>query len=144
MADLTAKFSMIDDISDKLSGMAEAGQSMLNGWTQAGDTVNAAFDNLAGTATTTVTTADGIATSISGLQEASNGASASADSLSDTLNNYGTAAEEAAAQTDYWTDSVGNYNKSMLEAVYSTEELVEMGLKSADALAEEQQMMELC
>lgn len=144
MPDLTAKFSMIDDISDKLSGMAEAGQSMLNGWTQAGDTVNAAFDNLAGIATTTVTTADGIATSISGLQEASNGASASADSLSDTLNNYGTAAEEAAAQTDYWTDSVGNYNKSMLEAVYSTEELVEMGLKSADALAEEQQMMELC
>lgn len=29
MADLTAKFSMIDDITDKLAGMAESGQTML-------------------------------------------------------------------------------------------------------------------
>ncbi len=31
-------------------------------------------------------------------------------------------------QTDYWTDAVGNYDKGCLEAVYSTEELVNMGL----------------
>ncbi len=144
MADLTAKFSMIDDISDKLAGMAESGQTMLGQWSQAGETANAAFDSLTGVAATTVTTADGVATSISNLQEASSGAQASADSLSDTLNNYGTAAEEAASQTDYWTDSVGNYNKSMLEAVYSTEELVDMGYKSAAALEEEQEMFALC
>lgn len=144
MADLTAKFSMIDDISDKLAGMAESGQAMLGQWSQAGETANAAFDGLAGAAATTVTTADGIATSINSIQEASSGASASADNLSDTLSNYGSAAEEAASQTDYWTDSVGNYNKSMLEAVYSTEELVEMGYKSAAALEEEQEMLALC
>lgn len=144
MADLTAKFSMIDEMSDKLAGIAESGQAMLGQWGQAGETANAAFEGLTGAAATTVTTADGIATSISNLQEASNGAQTSADSLSDTLNNYGTAAEEAASQTDYWTDSVGNYNKSMLEAVYSTEELVEMGYKSAAALEEEQEMFALC
>lgn len=144
MADLTAKFSMIDDITDKLAGMAESGQTMLGQWAQAGETANAAFDGLAGAVATTVTTADGVATSINSLQEASNGAQTSADGLSDTLNNYGTAAEEAASQTDYWTDSVGNYNKSMLEAVYSTEELVEMGYKSAAALEEEQEMFALC
>lgn len=35
---------------------------------------------------------------------------------------------------DYWTESVGNYNKSALEAIYTTEELVQMGFKTADAL----------
>lgn len=144
MADLTAKFSMIDEMSDKFAGIAESGQAMLEQWSQAGETANAAFEGLTGAAATTATTADGIATSISSLQEASTEAQTSADSLSDTLNNYGTAAEEAASQTDYWTDSVGNYNKSMLEAVYSTEELVEMGYKSAAALEEEQEMFALC
>lgn len=144
MADLTAKFSMIDEMSDKFAGIAESGQAMLEQWSQAGETANAAFEGLTGAAATTATTADGIATSISSLQEASTRAQTSADSLSDTLNNYGTAAEEAASKTDYWTDSVGNYNKSMLEAVYSTEELVEMGYKSATALEEEQEMFALC
>ncbi len=144
MADLTAKFSMVDEMSDRLAGLAESGQVMLGQWSQAGETANAAFDGLAEAVTATATTADGIATSLSGLQEASSGASASADSLSDTLSNYGTAAEEAASQTDYWTDSVGNYNKSMLEAIYSTEELVEMGYKSAAVLEEEQEMFALC
>lgn len=36
--------------------------------------------------------------------------------------------------TNYWTNAVGNYNKSALEAIYTTEELVEMGFKSADAI----------
>ncbi len=144
MADLTAKFSMVDEITDKLAGMSESGQAMLGQWSQAGEAANAAFDGLAGAATTTATTADGIATSINSIQEASSGAQTSAGGLSDTMNNYGTAAEEAASQTDYWTDSVGNYNKGMLEAVYSTEELVEMGYKSAAALEEEQEMFALC
>lgn len=144
MADLTAKFSMVDEMSDRLAGMAESGQAMLGQWSEAGEAANAAFGSLAEAAEATATTADGIATSLSGLQEASRGASASADSLSDTLGNYGTAAEEAASQTDYWMDSVGNYNKSILEAVYSTEELVEMGYKSATALEEEQEMFALC
>lgn len=44
-------------------------------------------------------------------------------------------ASDAAAATGYWTEAVGSYNKSALEAVYSTEELVQMGYKSADALS---------
>ena len=62
----------------------------------------------------------------------------------ETMNGYGNAAGEAAQQTDYWTDAVGNYDKSALEAVYTTEELVDMGLKSAAALEEQERMFELC
>lgn len=41
-----------------------------------------------------------------------------------------------------WTDSVGNYSLAALEAVYSTEELVKMGFKSAEALTAEQQALD--
>lgn len=47
------------------------------------------------------------------------------------------AMEKAAQATDYWTDAVGNYDKGCQEAVYSTEELVNMGFKTEDALKAE-------
>lgn len=47
------------------------------------------------------------------------------------------AMEKAAQATDYWTDAIGNYDKGCLEAVYSTEELVNMGFKTEDALKAE-------
>lgn len=47
------------------------------------------------------------------------------------------AASDAASATDYWTEAIGNYDKGALEAVYSTEELVEMGFKSQEALEAE-------
>lgn len=73
---------------------------------------------------------DGVAVSIDSLQGAADGAASSADTLSEQHEQlWGRSQGEAAAQTDYWTDAVGNYDKSALEAVYSTEELVEMGLK---------------
>lgn len=45
-----------------------------------------------------------------------------------------TAMETASQSTDHWTDKLGYYDKSAMEAIYSTEELVEMGYKTADAL----------
>lgn len=47
------------------------------------------------------------------------------------------AMDTASQSTDHWTDKIGNYDKSAMEAIYSTEELVEMGYKTADALDEE-------
>ncbi|MBQ3160569.1 MAG: phage tail tape measure protein [Oscillospiraceae bacterium] len=47
------------------------------------------------------------------------------------------AMDTASQSTDYWTDKIGNYDKSAMEAIYSTEELVEMGYKTADALDQE-------
>lgn len=40
----------------------------------------------------------------------------------------------AADAADYWTDAIGNYDKGAMEAIYTTEELVEMGYKTEDAL----------
>ncbi len=45
-----------------------------------------------------------------------------------------------SSQTDFWTDKIGTYNKEAMEFVYTTEELVEEGYKSADALEYEAEM----
>lgn len=119
MADLLARFKLVDEMSDKLGSMAEKGQSMTEQWERAGDAANAALAGIAGGVSTAVSSVDGIATSIDNLQA-------------------------AMGQADYWTDAVGNYSRELLEATYSTEELVEMGLKSADALEEQNRMLELC
>jgi len=119
MADLLARFKLVDEMSDKLGTMAEKGQSMTEQWERAGDAASAALEGIAGGVSTAVSSVDGIATSIDNLQA-------------------------AMGQADYWTDAVGNYSRELLEATYSTEELVEMGLKSADALEEQNRMLELC
>lgn len=119
MADLLARFKLVDEMSDKLGSMAEKGQSMTEQWERAGDAANAALEGIAGGVSTAVSSVDGIATSIDNLQA-------------------------AMGQADYWTDAAGNYSRELLEATYSTEELVEMGLKSADALEEQNRMLELC
>ena len=144
MADLLAKFRLVDEMSDKFGSMAESGQSMVEQWEAAGEATNAAFEGIAGAVMAATSTVDGVATSIDSLQGAASNAASASDTLAETLGGYGDAAAEAVAQTDYWTEAVGNYDKSALEAVYSTEELVEMGLKSAAALEEQERMFELC
>ena len=155
MAGFTAKFSLIDDMSNRLANIAERGQDIVSQWEQMGDTANTTFDGISNVVSSATTSVDGVAVSIADLRsqmdewgddwekelDAANRAKAgidevstSADTLSDTINNYSRAAGEAASQTDFWTDAVGNYDKSALEAIYSTEELVEMGFKSAEAL----------
>lgn len=119
MADLLARFKLVDEMSDKLGKMAEKGQSMTEQWERAGDAASATLEGITGGVSSAVTSVDGIATSIDNLQD-------------------------AMGQADYWTDAVGNYSKGLLEATYSTEELVEMGMKSADALEEQNRMLELC
>lgn len=116
MPDLTAKFSAEDKISDRIESIAQAGMSMVEQFERAGDVASAAFDGMEGSASSVVSSVDGVATSIADI----------------------------AQQTDHWTEAVGNYDKGMLEALYTTEELVEQGYKTADALQEQGQMFEVC
>lgn len=59
-------------------------------------------------------------------------------------NQAASAMEKVTSSQDNWTTAVGAYDKSALEAVFSTQELVDMGLKSVSALEEEAEMMRLC
>ncbi len=68
MAGLLARFKLVDEMSDKLGSMAESGQNMISQWEQAGEAVNTAFEGVASAVLTASTTADGVATSIDGIQ----------------------------------------------------------------------------
>lgn len=123
MAELSARFKIIDEMSDKLGQMADAGQRVTDQWENAGAAASGAFEDVQGSVVAAASSVDGVAAS---------------------FESYSAAANDAAGTTDYWTEAVGEYDKSALEAIYSTEELVEMGYKSAEALREEQSVMELC
>ena len=122
MANLTAKFQLIDEMSQKLEGIAVTGEAMLDNWESAGDAASAALDGISSSASSVESSLDG-ATSI--------------------LEKYNAAADDAAQKTDYWTNAVG-YDKAMMEATYSTQELVDMGVKSTAALDDLNDMMALC
>lgn len=94
MANLTAKFKLIDEMSEKLDSIADSGKDMIDTWEKSSSSISSAMDK------------------------------------------FEQSASSAAESTDHWTSAVGNYDKGALEAIYSTEELVEMGFKSADALKE--------
>lgn len=115
MANLTAVFELVDKISDKLDAIANKGSNAVDQFETMGDAADQSFA----------------------------GATSAADGVVSAVSNYSDVVEGAAGTTDYWTEAVGNYDKSALEAVYSTEELVEMGLKSVEALEEERSVMEL-
>ena len=123
MANLTAKFQLIDEMSQKLEGIAATGEAMLDNWESAGDAASAALD--------------GISSSASSLESSLDGATS-------ILEKYNAAADDAAQKTDYWTNAVGGYDKAMMEATYSTQELVDMGVKSTAALDDLNDMMALC
>lgn len=116
MADLTARFRIIDDMSAKLDAIGSCGDQMLDVFEQAENAINSAVNGVSSCAASAVTSVDGVAASIT----------------------------DAAQQTDHWTDALGRYDQELLEATYSTQELVDMGLKSSDAMEQLEQAMSLC
>lgn len=118
---LLARLTLVDDMSDKLLDIANAGMDMTSKLEQMGDTVNAAFNSVSEQASRSVSAAEELSSAMNGLSNSSMG---------------------AANGADYWTSAVNGYDKSAMEAVYSTEQLVEMGYKSADALLEQSSVTE--
>ncbi len=139
MADLLARFKLVDEMSDKLGRIAQGGLDMA-------DQIESAASGIDSTFVAIARSADGVARSYEDIRAEIGGMEIGGefDQSIDAANRLKAGIEEAASSTEHWTDAAENYNKSALETVYSTEELVEMGLKSADALEEQERMLELC
>ncbi len=86
MADLLARFKLVDEMSDRLSRMAASGQDALTKWEQAGDAVNSALGGLSGGVNTAVSSVDSVTKSIDRLQEQADSAADAQDRLSASLN----------------------------------------------------------
>lgn len=61
-------------------------------------------------------------------------ADSSYEAISEGAAGAAEAIDRAASATDYWTDRIGNYDREAMQAIYSTEELVEMGYMTEEAL----------
>ena len=123
MANLTAVFELVDRISSKLDAISGSGSDMIEQFDRAESAASDAFDAAETGGQKAATVADGVATSIADMAD-------SADTAAESM-------KDAGDSADYWTDAIGNYDKSAMEAIYTTEELVEMGYKTGDALQAE-------
>lgn len=115
-AQLTAIFELIDKMSDKMDAIANSGSGAVDQWQKVENVADSAFD-----------------AATKGVAGVAQTAQSLGDTLEDTVQSFDTAADAA----EYWTDAIGNYDKSAMEAIYTTEELVEMGFKTEDALKAE-------
>lgn len=100
MADLLARFRLVDEMSDKMSRMAESGRDMMKQWEQAGEATNSAFDDISSGVSRATSAVDGVAASVDDIRGAANRASSSVNNLSGSMDDYGAAAREAVSETD--------------------------------------------
>lgn len=135
MADLSARFKLIDEMSDKLGKMAETGQNMIAQWESAGAAINAAFSEISGTVTTAAGSVDGVATSISNLQGSVSNTASHTDSLTDSLNNYGDTAENTTEQIDELEEAVAAQEQTLRQCEQAAEGL-DNSLKQAHTTEE--------
>ena len=70
MANLTARFQLIDQMSQKMADIANNGESMLSKWESAGDAASAALDGISSSASNVAAAADGVASSIGSIEGA--------------------------------------------------------------------------
>ena len=91
------------------------------------DEISSVFERMAASGTQAVDQWESAsAAASSAFEQAATGAQSAAKAM-----------DEAASSTDHWTSAVGSYDKAAMEAIYSTEELVELGYKTEDALTEQ-------
>lgn len=100
MADLLARFQLVDEMSDKMSRMADSGRDMMKQWEQAGEATNSAFDDISSGVSRATSAVDGVASSVDDIRGAANRASSSVNNLSGSMDDYGSAAREAVSETD--------------------------------------------
>lgn len=88
------------------------------------------FDNFSNGINKTVSATEKAANSFDNLGNSANMVNVNSSSIDNMANS----ASNLSNQIDNWTNKIGNYDKSAMEAIYTTEELVQMGYKTANAL----------
>lgn len=81
MADVVTRFRMIDEMSERLGRVAEAGQDMADQMQRSGDAANRAFNNMETGCDSTARSADGVARSMDDVSQANGRAANSADDM---------------------------------------------------------------
>lgn len=131
MANLTAKFKLIDEMSAKLDKIAQSGHNALSQWEQAGAAIDSAFGDAVDNTVHVAQSLDSTSDSIEELTSVSTKAANAVDDLSAANNRTEEALEDVANDADKASDKVKDYGEESEEAGRKSEEF---GEKSEDAL----------
>ena len=113
MRSISAKFRLIDEMSDKLGKITQSGHSALSQWEKAGAAIDTAFD---GAVTETVQTAQSI------------------NATTDAVDKFGDTTAQAAGKADGFTAAMNGMENAANAASTASEELASAGNKTEEAL----------
>lgn len=136
MANLTAKFKLIDEMSAKLDKIAQSGRNALSQWEQAGNAIDGAFD---GAVTSTVHAAQSIgdsSDSIEELTEATQKATTAADRLADANEETESALEDVAKDAEKAADGVEDFGDESEEAGRKSEKFGDQSREAFESIEE--------
>lgn len=123
MGSIGSEMTIYDGVTSVMSKIEDSVVSTITAYEQAG----AAADQMAASAEAA---ADHTAASAGAADQAAATTGAAIDQMSASVG-------ALADYTDYWTEAVGNYDTSALRAIHTTQELIDMGYMSAEALQAE-------
>jgi len=136
VANLTAKFKLIDEMSAKLDKIAQSGRNALSQWEQAGNAIDGAFD---GAVTSTVHAAQSIgdsSDSIEELTEATQKATTAADRLADANEETESALEDVAKDAEKAADGVEDFGDESEEAGRKSEKFGDQSREAFESIEE--------
>lgn len=131
MANLTAKFRLIDEMSAKLDNIAQSGRNALSQWEQAGSAIDTAFGDAMGNTVQVAHSIDDTSDSIEGFTSASERAASAVDEFSSANKETEEALESVVADADKASDKVEEFGEESEEAGRKSKKF---GEESEDAL----------
>lgn len=114
--DLTARFTLVDEMSDRLANMAQNAQRMADSLTRAGSSANGAFDTLESDLDRAGQAAEGAADAVTQMGNAAGDAAGEAEDLADALAAAGDAGEEACQGIAEVADSGDRLRQALISA----------------------------
>ena len=124
MANLTAKFRLIDEMSAKLDKIAQSGRNALSQWEKAGGAIDTAFGDAVGTTVSTAKSVDSTSDSMENLTKATERTGKALDDVSNDANKASDKVEEFGNESEKAGRKSEEFGKKSAEAFSDIEQLL--------------------
>ena len=141
MANLTAKFRLIDEMSAKLDNIAQSGRNALSQWERAGSAIDTAFGDAVGNTVQVAHSIDDTSDSIEELTSASTKAADAIDDLQKVNNRTEEGLDGLSDEADKAKESLGGLGDEHEKTSRKSEEHDEQNRKTTDGLKELEELL---
>ncbi|MCD8266691.1 MAG: phage tail tape measure protein, partial [Prevotellaceae bacterium] len=121
---LTARFSLIDEISDKLQSISRYGEDAMESLEDAGEAAGEAFDGMSSSSATAAQSVDGVATSCDGAASSTDSLTSAQDELARAADATGDAMRDLAKDTEEAEREVKDAGEAFDEAGQSATDAI--------------------